>query len=68
MLQTFIYNMSSYPRGRAVILNNINFTDEAVKMRGGSDIDAARLSRLFRQLGFEVIHWNDVTPEVSEKY
>ena len=69
VLQALIYKMTAYPRGHAVILNNMNFTDSSLyKTREGSDIDVGRLTCLFRQLGFCVSIWQDVPSDVSTNW
>ena len=59
------YKMTNMPRGRAVILNIMNFDGKSGKERTGSNIDAWRLTLLFQQLGFDVVKWNDLTLSVS---
>ena len=50
-----MYNMTSYPRGKALIINNHDFTEPHMfTNRAGADVDARDLESLFRQLGFTV--------------
>ncbi len=51
--------MSSWPRGRALIINIREFGDKS-RTRRGSEFDVLRLNKLFTQLGFDVITWNSV--------
>ena len=62
-----VYKMSAFPRGRAIILNIMNFEGCPEDKREGSNIDAWRLALLFQQLGFDVMKWNDLSSQVSEK-
>ena len=48
-------------RGRLIIINNVNFCDEKLSERTGSDEDVRRLKEVFRVLGFDV----DVTDDQS---
>ncbi len=50
--------MKSYPRGKAIILNN-------TVRREGSTADATRLQCVFKELGFHVEMWTDLTADVS---
>ncbi|XP_039613728.1 caspase-8-like [Polypterus senegalus] len=62
-----IYRMESRPRGLCVIINNKDFSQarkdpsKMLKDRKGSDVDADYLSRVFKNLYFEVIQLNDLT-------
>ena len=50
-----MYNMTSNPRGRALIINNQEFTmPDMFPFREGADVDADNLEKLFGQLGFTV--------------
>ena len=58
--------MSALTRGRAIILNIMNFEGCPDDKREGSNRDAWRLALLFQQLGFDVVKWNDLTSEVTQ--
>jgi len=45
------YKMDSYPRGRAIIINNVEFEDK--EDRDGAEHDQEILVNLFKYLGFE---------------
>ena len=57
LLQEEIYKMSSWPRGRALIINIREFDDDS-RTRKGSEFDVLRLNKLFSQLGFDVMIWD----------
>eukprot|EP00088_Acartia_fossae_P000050 TRINITY_DN10016_c0_g1_i2.p1 TRINITY_DN10016_c0_g1~~TRINITY_DN10016_c0_g1_i2.p1 ORF type:complete len:448 (-),score=84.56 TRINITY_DN10016_c0_g1_i2:403-1746(-) len=48
------YDMSMKPRGKALIINMEDFEDPRYLKRTGSNVDENNLSKLFRDLGFEV--------------
>lgn len=48
------YEMSSRERGYCLIINNVTFENNVFPARKGSDMDAFRLRKIFKQLGFEV--------------
>ena len=50
-----MYKMTSKPRGKALIINNQEFTmPDMFPFREGADVDADNLENLFSQLGFSV--------------
>lgn len=55
-----IYNMSSTPRGLAVIISNERFTG-MLRSRLGGDIDVKDLHRLFSWLGYKMMLFADLT-------
>ena len=65
MLQVRAYRMFSVPRGRALIVNIMNYDGDPDLTREGSELDVERLTRLFKQLKFEVECLQDCTKNVS---
>ncbi|RWS22724.1 cell death protein 3-like protein [Leptotrombidium deliense] len=59
----YIYNMKSNPRGYCIMLNNYEFLPEYVVTRHGSLSEAEYLSRIFTQLGYEVIPFENLSAE-----
>ena len=50
-----MYVMTSQPRGKALIINNQEFSmPDLFPFREGADVDADNLEKLFSQLGFTV--------------
>ncbi|CAH1775431.1 unnamed protein product [Owenia fusiformis] len=49
-----VYKMTSKPRGRALIINNEDFSKTKLQNRDGSTIDRVRLETLLRGFDFEV--------------
>ena len=59
------YPMDAEPRGYCVIFNNINFNQDFLTTREGSQKDADDLENLFSfKLGFKVLRYNDM-PETE---
>ena len=61
--------MSCSVRGRALIINIMNFNNtELYKQRTGSDVDYRNIARLFKDLRFEIVkcqrELTDLTAEV----
>ncbi|KAG6937435.1 caspase 7, partial [Chelydra serpentina] len=57
---TFKYNMNYKKVGKCIIINNKNFEDQTeVGTRSGTEQDAGALQKCFRNLGFEVVVYND---------
>ncbi|KAM7169555.1 caspase-7 isoform 1-T1 [Macrochelys suwanniensis] len=57
---TFKYNMNYKKVGKCIIINNKNFEDQTeMGTRSGTDKDAGALHKCFRNLGFEVVVYND---------
>ncbi|XP_013405490.1 caspase-9-like [Lingula anatina] len=48
------YTNTSYPRGIALIINNVKFSDTKLSQRTGSDLDAQKLEKLFHKLDYNV--------------
>ena len=57
-----VYDMTTNPRGRAVIINNETFTDG--HQRKGTSRDESRLKQLFESLYFDVVLHKDLTADV----
>lgn len=57
------YKMTARPRGKCLIVNNINFENEIFPTRKGSDEDANRFDQIFTQLGFETIMTRNLTAD-----
>lgn len=58
----YVYNMKHERRGKAIIINNINFhRATGMSKRSGSDKDARGLEEIFQKLGFEVMAYTDLT-------
>ncbi len=58
----FEYNMTHVARGKAIIVNNVNFSRESgMTTRAGSDKDADELADILRMLGFSTERYSDVT-------
>lgn len=63
------YKMTARPRGKCLIVNNINFEAEIFPTRKGSDEDANRFDQIFKQLGFETIMTRNLTADqMREKF
>lgn len=60
------YKMTARPRGKCLIVNNINFENEIFPTRKGSDEDANRFDLIFKQLGFETIMTRNLTAEAMK--
>ncbi|XP_014723324.1 caspase-7 isoform X1 [Equus asinus] len=57
---TYQYNMNFEKVGKCVIINNKNFdTGTGMGVRNGTDKDAEALFKCFRNLGFDVVVYND---------
>ena len=53
--------MCSVPRGKAIIINNQKFDDpETFPFRLGANVDTDNLEKLFSQLSFEVIKYENL--------
>ena len=53
--------MCSNPRGKALIINNQEFSDpDFYPFRLGADVDSESLDQLFTQLGFQVIRYDNL--------
>uniref|UniRef100_A0A8C3UIH3 Caspase 7 n=1 Tax=Catharus ustulatus TaxID=91951 RepID=A0A8C3UIH3_CATUS len=65
---TFQYNMDYKKVGKCIIINNKNFEDKTgMGTRNGTDKDAGDLAKSFKNLGFEVIIYNDRSRDDMEK-
>ncbi|KAH3855654.1 caspase-7-like [Dreissena polymorpha] len=64
------YKMNFPRRGKAVIVNNKNFTDNMQKLgygvRSGTDIDHTRITNRLRRLGFDLDHHHNATCQVMK--
>ena len=65
------YKLDKHPRGYCVIINNVNFNEEALN-RPGAEKDEISLQQLFKDLFFRVIVERNLTKHemerVAEKY
>lgn len=64
------YKMSSSPRGFCLLINNKEFNEgptahALMEERDGSGVDAARIEKLFIQLGYDVFRHRNLKAEVS---
>lgn len=59
------YPMHSPNRGVALLVNIINFQSRPGEPRNGADVDKVNLVQLFRQMGFKVMYYEDLTAGVS---
>lgn len=57
------YKMTARPRGKCLIVNNINFEQDIFPTRKGSDEDANRFDQIFTQLGFETMMTRNLTAD-----
>ncbi|CAI5658862.1 caspase-7 isoform X1 [Oreochromis niloticus] len=65
---TFKYKMSHRRVGKCIIINNKNFDEKTgMNVRNGTDRDAGELYKCFKNLGFDVILYNDQTCEKMER-
>ena len=57
----YTYNMNHKERGLFIIINNRRF-DSSTGMgeRSGTDMDAANLYQRFKELGFQVLSYNNL--------
>jgi len=51
-------------RGRALIINNMNFDEKSFECRKGSDIDVENISVMLRAFKFDVVTHTDLKAEV----
>ncbi|XP_058453187.1 caspase Dronc-like [Malaya genurostris] len=56
-----VYEMRSHNRGVVFILNIINYINDTHPVRNGARTDKNNLISLFRQLGFKVFYYEDLT-------
>uniref|UniRef100_A0A2D4HGW4 Caspase-7 n=1 Tax=Micrurus lemniscatus lemniscatus TaxID=129467 RepID=A0A2D4HGW4_MICLE len=62
IIPTFQYNISYKKLGKCIIINNKNFAkDTGMCIRNGTDKDAGDLQKCFRDIGFEVSIYNDLS-------
>lgn len=64
------YQMLSLPRGKALIINNVDFENEIKETRYGSDVDANNLDLLLNALNYEVrvrrnLHLHEMKEELN---
>jgi len=52
-------------RGRALIINNMNFDKRPDLCRKGSDVDVENMSAMLKSLKFDVVRHTDLKAEVS---
>ncbi|XP_070791477.1 caspase-2 [Pituophis catenifer annectens] len=58
------YKLKSRPRGLALILSNVNFSNETdLELRSGGKVDNAALDILFKHLGYQVVVKHDQTAQ-----
>ncbi|XP_052269678.1 caspase-7-like isoform X2 [Dreissena polymorpha] len=64
------YKMNFPRRGKAVIINNKNFTDDMQKrgygVRSGTDIDHTLITAQLQRLGFDLVHHHNATCRVMK--
>lgn len=60
------YKMTARPRGKCLIVNNVNFENEIFPTRKGSDEDANRFDFIFKQLGFETVMTRNLTADAMK--
>jgi len=51
-------------RGRALIINNMNFDKRADLCRQGSDIDVENMSAMLKEFKFDIVTHTDLKAEV----
>ncbi|XP_054437732.1 caspase-7 [Pteronotus mesoamericanus] len=57
---TYVYSMNFEKVGKCIIINNKNFDPStSMSVRDGTDRDAEALFKCFRNLGFDVVVYND---------
>ncbi|XP_053156402.1 caspase-2 isoform X2 [Hemicordylus capensis] len=62
------YRLISRPRGLALILSNVHFSDDAaLEYRSGGDVDHTALYMLFKHLGYHVIVRHDQTAQEMQE-
>jgi len=64
------YNMHHKHRGKAIILNHMNFRvkNKYLESRDGTDVDCNKLEAVLKKLGFNVTPYVDLTlDELDEK-
>nr|DBA14796.1 TPA: hypothetical protein GDO54_004082 [Pyxicephalus adspersus] len=59
------YRMSSLPRGLALIISNIQFSDPELGYRQGGEVDEASLKHLFSSFNYQVVFKSDLTAQHS---
>lgn len=59
------YPMRSRNRGVALLVNIIHFQSRPGEPRNGAEVDKVNLVQLFRQMGFTVMYYEDLTAVVS---
>uniref|UniRef100_A0A2D4MK22 Caspase-2 n=1 Tax=Micrurus spixii TaxID=129469 RepID=A0A2D4MK22_9SAUR len=58
------YKLKSRPRGLALILSNVHFSNETdLELRSGGNVDNAALNTLFKHLGYQVFVKHDQTAQ-----
>lgn len=57
------YKMSTIPRGLALIISNIQFSDPELGHRYGGEVDEASLKNLFANFNYKVIFRSDLTAQ-----
>lgn len=63
------YRMKSSPLGFCIIINNVDFEDNILPRRQGSDMDANRLSDVFSDLNYNVLVKRNLTSvEIKELF
>ncbi|KAF6022364.1 hypothetical protein EB796_019334 [Bugula neritina] len=58
-----VFNMTK-KRGRALIINNMNFVKRPDLCRKGSDVDVENMSAMLKTLRFDVVTHTDLKAEV----
>ncbi|XP_063150785.1 caspase-2 [Candoia aspera] len=62
------YKLKSQPRGLALILSNVHFSNETdLEFRSGGNVDHAALDMLFKHLGYQVVVRHDRTAQEMQE-
>lgn len=56
-----VYRMRGKKRGILLLINNIKFIDDREPFRKGAEVDEVNLIDLFKQFGFEIANYRDLT-------
>jgi len=60
-----MYKTRSKNRGRLLLINNIEFAKEKLR-RKGAELDEENVAELFRQMGFDVVKYRNLTKKQME--
>lgn len=59
------YKMDSRNRGVLFLVNNIHFKNKAHPIRNGAKVDRDNFIHVFRQMGFKILYYEDLTKQVN---